>query len=54
MKKIKLLFLQIEYYFNYYFGYYMVNERKYTRYLKDLIELQTKIQELRADIKSKN
>jgi hypothetical protein len=54
MKKIKLLLIKAEYFFNCHFGFYFVNERKYGRYLKGLLESQTRIQELESEIKSKN
>jgi hypothetical protein len=52
MKRIKLFLLKLEYAFNYYVGPFMVNERKYGRFLQYLIRLQTQIQELESEIKN--
>ena len=52
MKRIKLFIMKLGYWFDYNMGPYLVNERKYTRYLKYLIEQQTKIQELEKEIKN--
>jgi hypothetical protein len=53
MKKIKLTYLKVCYWLDYKLGPFVVNERKYGRYLQSLLDQQDEIQRLESDIKSK-
>lgn len=50
IKKIKLFYMKAMYKFDYYIGPYMTNERKYNRFLRDLIDQQIRIDSLEREI----
>ncbi len=50
IKKLKLFYMKAMYRFDYCIGPFMTNERKYNRFLRGLIDQQTRIEEFEREI----